>query len=52
MLNLLGVVEHDGILSRNCIDQSIGKSKQAAKLRYKGYSNGEHGEHKTLYRQY
>ena len=32
---LLGVVEHDGILSRNCIDQSIGKSKQAAKLRYK-----------------
>ena len=35
MLNLLGVIEHDGILSRNCIDQSIGKSKQAAKLRYK-----------------
>ena len=35
MLNLLGVVEHGGILSSNCIDQSIGKSKQAAKLRYK-----------------
>ena len=34
--DLLCIVEHDCILSCNCIDQSVGESKQAKKTMYDG----------------